>query len=93
MDRYQRVEKPRPDTPINENEIRITAQGRMRNYITYATTLLQVSFFVSICIRVMLLIWNLGINMHYEIFCYFLHFDIVSTVLWILTYGMWFPVI
>lgn len=43
MDRYQRVEKPRAETPMNENEIRITAQGRMRNYITYATTLLQVS--------------------------------------------------
>ncbi|XP_057505157.1 glycine-rich cell wall structural protein-like isoform X1 [Actinidia eriantha] len=41
MDRYQRVEKPRPEVPINENEIRITTQGRMRNYITYATTLLQ----------------------------------------------------
>ncbi|KAH7525097.1 hypothetical protein FEM48_Zijuj06G0188900 [Ziziphus jujuba var. spinosa] len=41
MDRYQRVEKPRHETPINENEIRITTQGRMRNYITYATTLLQ----------------------------------------------------
>ncbi|KAK1263143.1 hypothetical protein QJS04_geneDACA019929 [Acorus gramineus] len=41
MDRYQRVEKPREATPINENEIRITAQGRMRNYITYATSLLQ----------------------------------------------------
>ncbi|KAK6940047.1 DNA/RNA-binding protein Alba-like [Dillenia turbinata] len=41
MDRYQRVDKPRPETPINENEIRITSQGRMRNYITYATTLLQ----------------------------------------------------
>ncbi|KAF4348386.1 hypothetical protein CsatB_006809 [Cannabis sativa] len=41
MDRYQRVEKPRPETTINENEIRITTQGRMRNYITYATTLLQ----------------------------------------------------
>lgn len=44
MDRYQRVEKPKADTPINENEIRITTQGRMRNYITYATTLLQVLF-------------------------------------------------
>lgn len=43
MDRYQRVEKPKEDTPINENEIRITTQGRMRNYITYATTLFQVS--------------------------------------------------
>uniref|UniRef100_A0A1D1YMR5 Alba-like protein C9orf23 n=1 Tax=Anthurium amnicola TaxID=1678845 RepID=A0A1D1YMR5_9ARAE len=41
MDRYQRVEKPREETPINENEIRITTQGRTRNYITYATSLLQ----------------------------------------------------
>ncbi|XP_057503041.1 glycine-rich cell wall structural protein 2-like [Actinidia eriantha] len=41
MDRYQRVEKPRAETPIDENEIRITSQGRMRNYITYAMTLLQ----------------------------------------------------
>ncbi|GLU20359.1 hypothetical protein SLE2022_365630 [Rubroshorea leprosula] len=41
MDRYQRVEKPKAETPINENEIRITTQGRIRNYITYATTLLQ----------------------------------------------------
>lgn len=50
MDRYQRVEKPRPETPINENEIRITTQGRMRNYITYATTLLQVQT-LSLSIR------------------------------------------
>ncbi|XP_077249487.1 uncharacterized protein LOC143889171 isoform X2 [Tasmannia lanceolata] len=41
MDRYQRVEKPRPETTINENEIRITTQGLIRNYISYATTLLQ----------------------------------------------------
>ncbi|KAJ8562331.1 hypothetical protein K7X08_011622 [Anisodus acutangulus] len=41
MDRYQKVEKPRVETPIDENEIRITSQGRMRNYITYAMTLLQ----------------------------------------------------
>ncbi|KAK8934156.1 hypothetical protein KSP39_PZI014937 [Platanthera zijinensis] len=41
MDRYQRVEKPREETPINENEIRITTQGRMRSYITYATSLIQ----------------------------------------------------
>ncbi|KAM3259410.1 hypothetical protein ACQJBY_050937 [Aegilops geniculata] len=41
MDRYQRVEKPREEVPIKENEIRITTQGRMRNYITYATTLFQ----------------------------------------------------
>lgn len=42
MDRYQRVEKPREETPIDENEIRITSQGRMRSYITYAMSLLQV---------------------------------------------------
>ncbi|KAI6688386.1 hypothetical protein NL676_025214 [Syzygium grande] len=41
MDRYHRVEKPREETPIDENEIRITSQGRMRSYITYAMTLLQ----------------------------------------------------
>ncbi|KAL6978775.1 ribonuclease P [Sarracenia purpurea var. burkii] len=41
MDRYQKVEKPKPELPINENEIRITAQGLVRNYISYATTLLQ----------------------------------------------------
>ncbi|CAN4090942.1 unnamed protein product [Withania somnifera] len=41
MDRYQKVEKPRPEEPIKENEIRVTAQGLIRNYISYATTLLQ----------------------------------------------------
>lgn len=41
MDRYHKVEKPRTEQPINENEIRITSQGRMRNYITYAMGLLQ----------------------------------------------------
>lgn len=41
MDRYQKVERPRAETPINENEIRITSQGRMRSYITYAMSLLQ----------------------------------------------------
>ncbi|XP_010264064.1 PREDICTED: ribonuclease P protein subunit p25-like protein isoform X2 [Nelumbo nucifera] len=41
MDRYQRVEKPKPESTINENEIRITTQGLIRNYITYATSLLQ----------------------------------------------------
>ncbi|XP_020272302.1 uncharacterized protein LOC109847485 [Asparagus officinalis] len=41
MDRYQRVEKPREEAPVNENEIRITALGRMRSYITYAASLLQ----------------------------------------------------
>ncbi|KAM7501560.1 hypothetical protein LguiB_000464 [Lonicera macranthoides] len=41
MDRYQKVERPRPELPINENEIRITSQGLVRNYINYALSLLQ----------------------------------------------------
>lgn len=46
MDRYQKVEKPKLETQINENEIRITSQGRMRNYITYAMTLLEVVMYM-----------------------------------------------
>ncbi|KAF9688372.1 hypothetical protein SADUNF_Sadunf02G0190600 [Salix dunnii] len=42
MDRYTRVEKPKPESPINENEIRITSGGPPRNYISYGTSLLQV---------------------------------------------------
>ncbi|GAB4841308.1 hypothetical protein Ancab_022034 [Ancistrocladus abbreviatus] len=41
MDRYTRVEKPKPESTINENEIRVTTQGLIRNYISYATSLLQ----------------------------------------------------
>ncbi|GLJ09051.1 hypothetical protein SUGI_0100790 [Cryptomeria japonica] len=41
MDRYQRVEKPKPETAINQNEIRVTTQGLIRNYISYASSLLQ----------------------------------------------------
>lgn len=48
MDRYHKVEKPRAEQPIDENEIRITSQGRMRNYITYAIGLLQVFYFSQI---------------------------------------------
>ncbi|CAH1431902.1 unnamed protein product [Lactuca virosa] len=39
--RYTKVEQKKPDIPINENEIRITSQGLVRNYVSYATTLLQ----------------------------------------------------
>ncbi|GLJ15700.1 hypothetical protein SUGI_0258450 [Cryptomeria japonica] len=41
MDRYQRVEKPKPDTAINQNEIRVTTQGLIWNYISYCIYLLQ----------------------------------------------------
>ena len=42
MDRYLTVERPRNESTIEENEIRITAQGLIRNYVSYATSLLQV---------------------------------------------------
>ena len=38
---YQKIEKPKPKSPINENEIQITTQCMIRNYITLATSLLQ----------------------------------------------------
>jgi hypothetical protein len=43
MDRYVRVEQRKTEQPsIQENEVRIMAAGKMRNYISYATTLLTV---------------------------------------------------
>lgn len=53
MDRYQRVEKPRNETPIRENEIRITALGRMRNYIGYGMSLLEENGHDEIIIKAM----------------------------------------
>ncbi|KAJ8615455.1 hypothetical protein MRB53_034827 [Persea americana] len=53
VDRHQRVEKATEETPINENEIRITSQGRMRNYTTYATTLLQEKGLSEIVLKAM----------------------------------------
>jgi len=41
MDKYKKVEKPKQDVEIRENEIRITTQGKMRNYISYATGLFR----------------------------------------------------
>ncbi|XP_019414044.1 PREDICTED: glycine-rich cell wall structural protein 1.0-like isoform X4 [Lupinus angustifolius] len=53
MDRYQKVEKPKPESPINQNEIRITTQGAIRNYITYATSLLQEKNATEIVLKAM----------------------------------------
>lgn len=35
-DKYRRVEKSTPEQPSNPNEIRLTAVGRRKNYISYA---------------------------------------------------------
>ncbi|GER46080.1 alba DNA/RNA-binding protein [Striga asiatica] len=53
MDRYQKVEKPKPESPVNQNEIRITSQGLVRNYISYATTLLQEREVTEIVLKAM----------------------------------------
>eukprot|EP00644_Phytophthora_capsici_P010447 jgi/Phyca11/80841/gw1.30.556.1 len=42
MDKYRRVEKPRREeqtTQVEANEIRITQQGKVRSYISYANGL------------------------------------------------------
>lgn len=57
MERYQRVEKPKPEQPINENEIRVTAQGLIRNYVTYATSLFQVFSYSHTFIFFLFLFW------------------------------------
>lgn len=78
MDRYTRVEKPREETPIKENEIRIMTQGRMRNYITYAINLLQVTNFRLFQIKkiwVFLLFHLLEIICLSCIFCHHLIYD------------------
>jgi len=41
MDKYLRVETSKPEETINKNEIRVTTQGKMRRYISYATSLFQ----------------------------------------------------
>jgi DNA-binding protein len=43
MDKYERVETSKTDESIGKNEIRVTTQGKMRRYISYATNLLQPS--------------------------------------------------
>ncbi|KAK8588428.1 hypothetical protein V6N12_022870 [Hibiscus sabdariffa] len=53
MDRYQKVEKPKPESPINENEIRITSLGAIRNYINYAIALLQDKHVKEIVLKAM----------------------------------------
>jgi len=41
QEKYRRLQTVRPEEPIKENEIRVTAQGKVRRYISYATSLLQ----------------------------------------------------
>eukprot|EP00252_Welwitschia_mirabilis_P024851 TRINITY_DN7541_c0_g1_i1.p1 TRINITY_DN7541_c0_g1~~TRINITY_DN7541_c0_g1_i1.p1 ORF type:complete len:149 (+),score=20.10 TRINITY_DN7541_c0_g1_i1:307-753(+) len=53
MDRYQRVERPKQETAINSNEIRVTTQGLIRNYVNYASVLLQDSSTPEIVLKAM----------------------------------------
>ncbi len=43
MDKYEKVERPREEPEIKDNEIRITTKGKVRNSISYATTLFKVA--------------------------------------------------
>lgn len=42
MDQYRRVNVPKVSDTIEENEIRITQAGKIRKYISYATSLFNV---------------------------------------------------
>lgn len=42
MDRFVRVDKKREEVPIEENEVRVTAVGKLHNYINYAASLILV---------------------------------------------------
>ncbi|KAK4383205.1 Histone H2B.3 [Sesamum angolense] len=41
MDQYSKVENPKVETPIDENNIPITSKARMQSYVIYAVSLLQ----------------------------------------------------
>jgi len=53
MDKYKKVEKPKQDVEIKENEIRITTQGKMRNYISYATGLFREKNVMEVVLKAM----------------------------------------
>jgi DNA-binding protein Alba len=53
MDKYEKVEKPREETEIKDNEIRITTKGKMRNSISYATTLFKDKGFNEVILKAM----------------------------------------
>ena len=42
MDQYRRVDVPKEQEDISDNEIRVTQAGKVRKYISYATQMLQV---------------------------------------------------
>lgn len=42
MDQYRRIETPKEQEPIDDHEIRVMHQGKVRRYISYATNILTV---------------------------------------------------
>jgi len=53
MDKYEKIEKPREEAEIKDNEIRITTKGKMRNSISYATTLFKEKGFTEVILKAM----------------------------------------
>ena len=99
MERYQRVEKPKTDTLIDENEIRITSQRRMRNYITYAMSLLHVFlslslsmfFYLFIFCMVVLIFVSFGYAIIYQSFldCFVVCIFFLILLLWLACKRVW----
>jgi hypothetical protein len=62
MDLYRRVmnEASKEDiTPVATNEVRITGQGKMKNYIEYATNLFEVTWLLSNFVNCFLIVFYL----------------------------------
>ena len=70
MDRYQRAEKPKANTPIDENEIQITNQGSMHNYITYDMSLLHVFLSLSLSLILFFIFLHGSVDFCFVWLCY-----------------------
>jgi len=53
MEKYEKIEKPREDPKIQDNEIRITTKGKVRNSISYATTLFKEKGHTEVVLKAM----------------------------------------
>jgi len=53
MEKYVAIEKPKVESEIKENEIRVTTQGKMRNSISYATTLFKEKGVTEVVLKAM----------------------------------------
>nr|KJB13099.1 hypothetical protein B456_002G057000 [Gossypium raimondii] len=66
MDQYQKVEKPKAETPLNENELRIIVQGRNELSLEMTTPSvkknnLMIGVVISVAFKTQINSWNSSI--------------------------------